>query len=83
MRCNFVVTAPKGPHSSVFARLASGAFYETIVLRTFYAIINFVEKKSGFLSGKNVWRDWEAIFYVIEMKCESLVSVNEIIRFLT
>jgi len=27
-------------HSSVFARLASGAFYETIVLVTFYMIIN-------------------------------------------
>jgi hypothetical protein len=31
LRCNFVVVAPKGPHSSIFARLASGAFYETIV----------------------------------------------------
>jgi hypothetical protein len=28
------------PYSSVFARLASGAFYETIVLLTFYEIIN-------------------------------------------
>jgi hypothetical protein len=28
---NFVVAAPKGPPSSVFVRLASGAFYETIV----------------------------------------------------
>jgi hypothetical protein len=27
------------PHSSVFARLASGAFYETIVPVTFYEII--------------------------------------------
>ena len=36
MRCNFVAAAPKkGPHSSVFARLASGAFYETIVQLTF------------------------------------------------
>jgi hypothetical protein len=41
LRCNFVVAAPKGPHSSVFARLASGAFYKAIVPRTFYAIINF------------------------------------------
>jgi hypothetical protein len=31
--------APKGPHSSVFSRLASEAFYETIVLATFYEII--------------------------------------------
>jgi hypothetical protein len=30
LRFKFVVAAPKGPHSSVFARLASGAFYETI-----------------------------------------------------
>jgi hypothetical protein len=29
------------PHSSVFARLASGAFYETIVLLTFYEIIKY------------------------------------------
>jgi len=27
--------APQGPHSSVFARLASGAFYETIGPYTF------------------------------------------------
>jgi len=33
--------APQGPHSSVFARLASGAFYETIVLPTFYEILKF------------------------------------------
>jgi hypothetical protein len=32
--------APKGPHSSVIASLASGAFYETIVLPTFYEFIN-------------------------------------------
>jgi hypothetical protein len=30
LRFNFVVAAPKGPHSSVFARLASGSFYEAI-----------------------------------------------------
>ena len=36
--CGAPVSAP---HSSVFARLASGAFYETIVLLTFYEIINF------------------------------------------
>jgi len=33
--------APQGPHSSVFARLASGTFYETIVPLTFYEIIIF------------------------------------------
>jgi len=46
LRFNFVVAVPEeqssqGPHSSVFARLASGAFYETIVQLTFYEIINF------------------------------------------
>jgi hypothetical protein len=39
LRCNFVVAAPKGSHSSVFARLASGAFYKTIVLCTFFEMI--------------------------------------------
>jgi hypothetical protein len=34
--CGAPVSAP---HSSVFARLASEAFYETIVLATFYEII--------------------------------------------
>jgi hypothetical protein len=29
-------------HSSVFARLASGTFYETIVWVIFYAIINLI-----------------------------------------
>jgi hypothetical protein len=29
------------PHSSVFARLASGAFYETIILPTFDEIVKF------------------------------------------
>jgi hypothetical protein len=36
-RCGALVSAP---HSSVFARLASGSFYETIVWVTFYEIIN-------------------------------------------
>jgi len=42
LRFNFVVAAHPGSalHSSVFARLASGAFYETIVPVTFYEIIN-------------------------------------------
>ncbi|MBP1715720.1 MAG: hypothetical protein H6Q42_3923 [Deltaproteobacteria bacterium] len=39
LRFNLVVAAPKGPHSSVFARLASGAFYEPPVLVTFIEII--------------------------------------------
>jgi len=41
LRFNFVVAAHLGSalHSSVFARLASGAFYKTIVL-TFYEIIS-------------------------------------------
>jgi hypothetical protein len=42
LRFNFVVAAHpvSALHSSVFARLASGAFYETIVFATFYEIIN-------------------------------------------
>jgi hypothetical protein len=42
LRFNFVVAAHlvSALHSSVFARLASGAFYETIVPATFYEIIN-------------------------------------------
>jgi len=43
-RCSVPVRAL---HSSVFARLASGAFYETIVLVTFYEIIKFHLLKSG------------------------------------
>jgi hypothetical protein len=41
LRFNFVVAAHlvSALHSLVFARLASGAFYETIVLVTFYEII--------------------------------------------
>jgi hypothetical protein len=41
LRFNFVVAAHlvSALHSLVFARLASGAFYETIVLATFYEII--------------------------------------------
>ncbi|MCX5912537.1 MAG: hypothetical protein NTV04_11450, partial [Deltaproteobacteria bacterium] len=43
LRFNFVVAAHlvSALHSSVFARLASGAFYETIVLVTFCEIIKF------------------------------------------
>jgi hypothetical protein len=44
LRFNFVVAAhPESAlHASVFARLASGAFYETIVPTTFYEIINLL-----------------------------------------
>jgi len=41
-RCGTPVSAP---HSSVFARLASGAFYETILPATFYEIIKFSKRK--------------------------------------
>jgi predicted nucleic acid-binding protein len=42
VRFNFVVAAHlvSGLHSSVFARLASGSFYKSIVPMTFYEIIN-------------------------------------------
>ncbi|MCX5909346.1 MAG: hypothetical protein NTY64_19795 [Deltaproteobacteria bacterium] len=41
MRFTFVAAAypPSTPHSSGFARLASGAFYEAISLATFYEAI--------------------------------------------
>jgi hypothetical protein len=41
LRFNFVVAAHfvSALHSSVFARLASGAFYKTIVFLTFYEIV--------------------------------------------
>jgi len=41
---NFVVAAHlvSALHSSVFVRLASGAFYETIFPVTFYEIINIL-----------------------------------------
>jgi len=43
LRFNIVVAAHlvSALHSSVFARLASGAFYETIVPEIFYEIILF------------------------------------------
>jgi len=42
LRFTFVTAAyrPSTPHSSGFARLASGAFYAAIALTTFYEIIN-------------------------------------------
>jgi hypothetical protein len=41
---NFVVAAHlvSALHSSVFVRLAAGAFYETIVATTFFEIINLM-----------------------------------------
>jgi hypothetical protein len=54
LRFTFVVAAyhPSTPHSSGFARLASGAFYEAISLATFYEIIKNDElvksQKPGF-----------------------------------
>jgi len=49
LRFNFVVAAHpvSALHSSVFARLASGAFYETIVFATFYEIIFIGEIRNG------------------------------------
>jgi len=41
LRFNFVAA----PHPSVFARLASGAFYEGILSWTFYETSEFREKK--------------------------------------
>jgi hypothetical protein len=43
LRFTFVAAAyhPCTPHSSGFARLASGAFYAAIALATFYEIIKF------------------------------------------
>jgi hypothetical protein len=39
-RCGAPVSAP---HPSVFARLASGAFHETLVLVPFYEITKFIQ----------------------------------------
>jgi hypothetical protein len=51
LRFNFVVVAHlvSALHSSVFARLASGAFYKTIVMVTFCEILNF----DGFVKSRN------------------------------
>ncbi|MCX5908989.1 MAG: hypothetical protein NTY64_17900 [Deltaproteobacteria bacterium] len=48
LRFTFVAAAyqPSTPHSSGFARLASGAFYEAISLAAFYEIINFSARKN-------------------------------------
>jgi len=35
---------PQGPHSSVFARLASGAFYEVILSLTFYEFTKYGQR---------------------------------------
>ena len=62
LRFNFVVAAHlvSALHSSVFARLASGAFYETIVLATFYEIINRGSCKTLESSRKSSFRASEA-----------------------
>ena len=45
LRCNFVVAGhPSVLTPPVFARLASGAFYETIILLTYYEIIKVLSK---------------------------------------
>jgi len=62
LRFNFVVAAHlvSAHHSSVLARLASGAFYETIVLAAFCEII----KVDGFVKSPKmlffVWRKPES-----------------------
>jgi hypothetical protein len=50
---NFVVAAPKGPPSSVLARLASGAFCEAIVPLTIYEGINI----NGIMKSRPTWGD--------------------------
>jgi hypothetical protein len=57
-RCGAPVSAP---HSSVFARLASGAFYETIASPTFYEIIRVIVSyfhaiKAGSTRSREKWR---------------------------
>jgi len=49
LRFNFVVAAHlvSALHSSVFARLASGAFYDTLVLMAFYEIFIFHPWQKG------------------------------------
>jgi len=42
---NFFAAAPKGPRSSVFTHLASGAFYETIVSLNFCEFTTHIGKK--------------------------------------
>jgi len=53
LRCNFVAAAPKGPHSSVFARLVPPwrrAFYEVILSQTFY---EFMKRESNDFTAEN------------------------------
>jgi hypothetical protein len=52
LRGNLVVAAPKGPHSSILAGLASGAFYETIIPVTSYKIIIKALLKNRRVTGK-------------------------------
>ena len=58
LRFTFVAAAyyPSTPHFSGFARLASGAFYETISLATFYEFIkidDLVKSLLGRLPGES------------------------------
>jgi hypothetical protein len=50
LRSNFVFAAhpDSAPHSSVFARLASGAFYKAVVPLTFYEIIKIAPRQVPF-----------------------------------
>jgi len=61
-RCGAPISAP---HSSVFARLASGAFYETIVSVTFYeiTIIEFRDLaiRDDFTSSRGAWVEKNAL----------------------
>jgi len=59
LRFTFVAAAyrPSTPHSSGFARLASGAFYAAIALATFCEIINFKIKEIFLQGAKSIKRE--------------------------
>ncbi|MCX5907323.1 MAG: ABC transporter substrate-binding protein [Deltaproteobacteria bacterium] len=61
-RFTFVAAAyyPSTPHSSGFARLASGAFYEAIFLAIFYETIKIGNPKSIIPNSKrSCWEHWD------------------------
>ena len=66
LRFTFVVAAYPGStlHSSGFARLASGSFYETIVLVTFCEVIKFGIMQNTVDFGQNLKAcvDYQAVF---------------------